>query len=178
MICDEWSFYSALVAALRRIFFALVRFRFRFALPSKERRREENFSFFFLLRSNILSMTSEIFIPLIIQTIKKKRQKKPEGARIFLDRCRATSSEWPDQLMKDQSTLSSLTQSSSTVRSFVRSRSSVDRHRHFYLPFSLNDMIEVNAEILRGPVFIAGETLHCQVTFTNRATTEETNQSK
>jgi hypothetical protein len=39
-------------------------------------------------------------------------------------------------------------------------------------------MIEVIAEILRGPVFLAGETLHCQVTFTNKITDENnsTNQ--
>ncbi|CAF0880666.1 unnamed protein product [Adineta steineri] len=33
-------------------------------------------------------------------------------------------------------------------------------------------MIEVIAEILRGPVFIAGETLHCRITFTNKLTEE------
>ncbi|CAF1536443.1 unnamed protein product, partial [Adineta steineri] len=33
-------------------------------------------------------------------------------------------------------------------------------------------MIEVIAEILRGPVFIAGETLHCQIKFTNKSTNE------
>jgi hypothetical protein len=39
-------------------------------------------------------------------------------------------------------------------------------------------MIEVIAEILRGPVFLAGETLHCKVTFTNKITDENnsTNQ--
>lgn len=31
-------------------------------------------------------------------------------------------------------------------------------------------MIEVVAEILRGPVFLAGETLHCRITFTNDST--------
>lgn len=31
-------------------------------------------------------------------------------------------------------------------------------------------MIEVIAEILRGPVFLAGETLHCQIIFTNKST--------
>ena len=34
-------------------------------------------------------------------------------------------------------------------------------------------MIEVIAQILRGPVFLAGETLHCQITFINKATEEE-----
>ena len=33
-------------------------------------------------------------------------------------------------------------------------------------------MIEVSAEILRGPVFLAGETLHCQITFTNTTSQE------
>ena len=36
----------------------------------------------------------------------------------------------------------------------------------------MNDMIEVIAEILRGPVFLAGETLHCQITFTNKLTND------
>lgn len=33
-------------------------------------------------------------------------------------------------------------------------------------------MIEVVAEILRGPVFLAGETLHCRITLTNQSTNE------
>ena len=33
-------------------------------------------------------------------------------------------------------------------------------------------MIEVIAEILRGPVFLAGETLSCQITLTNKLSNE------
>lgn len=36
--------------------------------------------------------------------------------------------------------------------------------------FFFDAMIEIKAEILRGPVFIAGEKIHCQITFTNRNT--------
>ena len=35
-------------------------------------------------------------------------------------------------------------------------------------------MIEVIAEILRGPVFLAGETLHCRITFSNKLVDENT----
>lgn len=43
---------------------------------------------------------------------------------------------------------------------------------YLILVSKLNDMIEVIAEILRGPVFLAGETLHCQITLTNQITNE------
>jgi hypothetical protein len=74
------------------------------------------------------------------------------------------------QLIFHQSFVSKLTQNN---------RKSVVIHFFaFYRIYStqeilnINDMIEVIAEILRGPVFLAGETLHCQITFTNKLTNE------
>ena len=43
------------------------------------------------------------------------------------------------------------------------------RRRNDSTKSTSNDMIEVVAEILRGPVFLAGEKLHCQITFTNKS---------
>jgi hypothetical protein len=72
-----------------------------------------------------------------------------------------------DQLILNQSGVSNLTQ-------IIEKASSSFFLFFFYRIYStqlearINDMIEVIAEILRGPVFLAGETLHCQITFTNK----------
>ena len=64
----------------------------------------------------------------------------------------SSTTENDHQLILYQSQMSKLTQHK--------------KHRHpslFITEKNINEMIEVIAEILRGPVFIAGETLHCQI---------------